>query len=82
MQPSLALTGRVQTVGVEDVAEAVVRAVDGLIVAGSDLDLVEDGAHAFDDLVEDFRAWLGFPAARRLPRGSSGLPFDDREASP
>lgn len=67
LQPSLTLTGRVQTVGVDDVAEAVLRAVDGRITTGSDFDLVEDDSHTFDDLVTDLRTWLGFAPARRLP---------------
>jgi uncharacterized protein YbjT (DUF2867 family) len=61
---------RIQTVSVEDVSEAVRRAVEGGVPTGRDYDLVEPLTHRLEDIVLALRAWLGLPgpaAVVRLP---------------
>ncbi|MEZ5856813.1 MAG: SDR family oxidoreductase [Hyphomicrobiaceae bacterium] len=50
---------RMQTVDVDDVAHAVVGAVEGLVPAGATFDLVEEQSHSLNEVVGRFRAWLG-----------------------
>lgn len=57
----------IQTVSVEDVAEAVAGAVRGDIAAGSVIDLIEPHTRSLAETVRSFRAWLGLPAAREMP---------------
>ncbi len=54
---------RIQTISVEDVAEAVCETIDGRIGANADYDLVEDSSHSLVDIVRGFRRWMGFPDA-------------------
>jgi uncharacterized protein YbjT (DUF2867 family) len=67
----------IQTVHVDDVANAVLMALEGRVPARSSYDLVEDCAHAFADVVAAFCAWLGRPAARkvRMARSLASLAF-------
>lgn len=53
----------VQTVAMEDVAEAVARAVDGRIASGTDLDLAAEPVLTLAKTVAAHRQWLGLPAA-------------------
>lgn len=70
VQPLVLAQARVQTVYVEDVAAAVVMALEKDI-AGIDADLVAPETLTLESLVLRMRAWLGFEAPRavwRLPR--------------
>ena len=53
----------IQTVHVQDVAQAVLLAVEGRVPARASYDLVEDEAHALSEIVAGFRSWLGRPPA-------------------
>ncbi|NWG70307.1 MAG: SDR family oxidoreductase [Parvularculaceae bacterium] len=62
---------KAQTVSIDDVTDAVTRAVAGGVPMRADYDLVEDRAHALGEIVAAMRRWLGFrePVLRlRLPR--------------
>lgn len=65
----------VQTVDADDVAAAVVRAVEGHIAQRRIYDLVEDEAHALATILRRMRGWLGLaPAAEvHAPRWMIGL---------
>lgn len=52
-----------QTVSVADVADAVVRAVEGRVETRATYDLVEDAAPTVGDVVGEMRAWLGLRPA-------------------
>lgn len=66
VQP-MAYGGRpVQTVAVDEVAEAVVMAVDGRLPSRHVYDLVEDHPHSLRQVVLRYRAWLGLPPAPLL----------------
>jgi uncharacterized protein YbjT (DUF2867 family) len=56
----------VAIVALADVAEAVALAVDGTIVAGSDLDLAADAPPTLAELVAAHRQWLGLPPNKTL----------------
>ena len=56
----------VQTVDVDDVAEAVSLALASGDLAGVTADLVEDNSHSLQDIVVATRRWLGFPDFRLL----------------
>lgn len=67
IQPVALADARIQIVAVDDVAAAVVQAVDGSAAKaaeGGDFDLVADPALALSDVIAATRRWLGFPAAR------------------
>ncbi|GJE19403.1 SDR family oxidoreductase [Methylobacterium marchantiae] len=53
----------IQTVHVEDVAQAVLLAVERRIAARTRYDLVEEHGHILPDIVASYRAWLGRPPA-------------------
>ena len=53
----------IQTVHVEDVAQAVLLAVEGRIAPRTRYDLVEEHGNALPDIVAAYRAWLGRPPA-------------------
>lgn len=53
----------VQTVGLAEVAEAVVMALDGRVPGRRSYDIVEDEAHRLADIVLAIRAWLGLAPA-------------------
>lgn len=58
---------QIQAVAVDEVAEAVARAVAGAIPAGSVADLVEPRPRTLAETVRLFRAHLGLPEARAVP---------------
>ncbi|WP_245447079.1 NAD(P)H-binding protein [Methylobacterium sp. 17Sr1-1] len=55
--------GPIQTVHVDDVAEAVRLGLEGRVAARAAYDLVEDEAHGLGDVAAAFRAWLGHEPA-------------------
>jgi len=59
VQPVMLADATIQTVHVDDVASAVVRAV-GDRLTGIDADLVSAEATRLEDLILNIRAWLGF----------------------
>jgi uncharacterized protein YbjT (DUF2867 family) len=56
----------IQTVHVDDVAAAIVAAVEGRVPSRAAYDLMERAPHRLDALVVALRAWQGWPAARVL----------------
>ena len=61
----------IQTVALDDVAEAVAMAAKGKIASGTVADLTASEAVSFAELTKIMRRWLGFPAWRHtiaLPR--------------
>jgi uncharacterized protein YbjT (DUF2867 family) len=65
--PLILANSRIQTVWVEDVAEAVARALSGEIPSGRTLDLVERPTHTLAETVTLFRRWQGLPDAPVIP---------------
>jgi len=53
----------VQTVGADDVADAILASVEGQVSFRMIYDLVEEHPHTLQDVILAFRAWLGHPAA-------------------
>lgn len=53
----------IQTVSVDDVADAVVAVLDGKITRHQVYDLVEDQPHPLRAVIHEMRAWLGSPDA-------------------
>lgn len=62
IQPIFMADAPVQTVHIEDVAQAVSISVKGAL-NGRDIDLVESESHSLLDVVLNFRRWLGFKPA-------------------
>ena len=62
--PAIHSGSRVETVALDDVAEAVVRAVDGRLPSGSDIALAAPGAGTLGEVLALHRAWLGLGPAR------------------
>ncbi|MDZ7602883.1 MAG: SDR family oxidoreductase, partial [Hoeflea sp.] len=62
--PSVHADSPVDIVGLDDVTEAVVRAVDGRIEPGSDIDLAAPGALTLGEVLALHRGWLGLAPAR------------------
>lgn len=62
--PLILSNAPVQTVAAEDVAQAVVMALDGRAPSRAVYDLVEDEPHSLADVVSMFREQLGFGKAR------------------
>ncbi|MCG7623813.1 SDR family oxidoreductase [Epibacterium sp. Ofav1-8] len=67
VQPQVLADAPVQTVALDDVAEAVVRAATGDIPARTTATLTEAGVQSFSELTSQVRAWLGLPPARWRP---------------
>ena len=65
IQPIALPATPVQTVSVHDVAEAVIRAVEGVTPPGLEADLVEPEARPLVEVVAAIRRWLGVAPARR-----------------
>ncbi|MEM7644567.1 MAG: SDR family oxidoreductase, partial [Pseudomonadota bacterium] len=66
--PKVLPEAQVQTVSVEDVAQAVVAAVEGRVPSGTIADLTEPEARPLPDLIAAIRRWQGWPEARlRVP---------------
>lgn len=66
--PSVLPDAKVQTVHVDDLAEAVVCAAKGDVPSGTIVDITEAEAHAFTDLLSKVRLWLGIPPAKFTPK--------------
>lgn len=67
VQPMAYADAPVQTVGVDDVAAAVVRCIDGDVPLRRTYDLVEEQAHTLAAIVTRLRAWHGLPPALMVP---------------
>lgn len=67
MTPLVHASSRVQTVAVDEVADAVVAALRGEIASRRVYDLVEEEPHALRDIVRGFRRQFGFAPARIEP---------------
>ncbi|HVY85727.1 MAG TPA: SDR family oxidoreductase [Caulobacterales bacterium] len=63
-QPLVLAQQRMQTVALDDVVDAVVRAVEGGTPSRCDYDLVEEAPHTLREIVARWRAHLGFGPAR------------------
>ncbi|MBF18927.1 MAG: NADH-ubiquinone oxidoreductase [Hirschia sp.] len=59
LQPVMLADRQIQTVSVEDVADAVRRCVESSDFSRRDFDLVEDEGHGLREIVLIFRQWLG-----------------------
>jgi len=57
--PLVAAEARIQTVSVEDVADAVAKALEGGLPSGTSLDLVERPSRSLAETTVLFRSWLG-----------------------
>lgn len=71
IQPLFAPEAQMQTVSMEAIGDAVLRALDGAAPAGRAYDLVEREAHSLREVVLAHRRWLGAPpplAELALPR--------------
>ncbi|WP_407527182.1 SDR family oxidoreductase [Methylobacterium oryzisoli] len=64
--PLVGGAGSIQTVHVDDVAEAVRLAVEDRVPARARYDLVEEEAHSLSDVVAAFRGWLGHPPVKAV----------------
>lgn len=75
-QPLMAGDARIQCVHVDDVAAAVLAAVEHRVRDGV-YDLVEDAPHTLAEIVGAFRAWLGYPPApaTAIPRWLGRVAF-------
>tara|TARA_R110002020_G_scaffold39991_1_gene118287 strand:- start:3599 stop:4882 length:1284 start_codon:yes stop_codon:yes gene_type:complete len=62
--PAVHAGSRVDVVALDDVAEAIVRAVDGRIELGSDVALAAPGALTLGEVLAQHRSWLGLGPAR------------------
>ncbi len=67
MTPLVAASSLVQTVSIDDVAAAVVKALSGEIPMRRDFDLVEDTPHTLREIVRGLRRRLGFRPVRLEP---------------
>lgn len=65
IQPIAAPEAKIQTIALDDVAEAVSAALAGKIPSGFVGDLVESDTHTLQEIVASMRQWLGFSPARR-----------------
>lgn len=65
--PRVLPEAQVQTVHIDDLAQAVTWCARGLIPSRTIADLTEPKAHDFADLVADIRRWQGFPPPRFTP---------------
>lgn len=64
VQPLVLGEAPIQTVSIDDVAEAVWRATVGAMAPRRDFDLVEQTPRTLRELIARFRAWAGFAPAR------------------
>lgn len=67
LQPVVLPKAQVQTVHIEDVADAVVAAAVRKVPSGTIADLTESAAQSFPDLVTAFRQWQGWPPPTYSP---------------
>ncbi len=75
IQPIVLGNAKVQTVHVSEVAEAVVKAMSSDAMARKSFDLVEPDAHSLEQVVLQFRTWLGFGAPAKVLRLPRALGF-------
>ncbi len=75
VQPLICPGSRIQTVAVDEVAEAVARVLTDPNLSGRAFDLVEDEAQSLEDLVAQFRKWLGFPPAKLILKLSNAVGY-------
>jgi hypothetical protein len=71
IQPLAFVDTQIQTVSTNDIAAAVLCAVEGRVPDGFEGDLVEQTSQSLGDVISQMRQWLGFPSARlqlHLPR--------------
>lgn len=76
IQPLVHGDAKIQSVGIDDLGDAVVAALAGKIAMREDYDLVEEEPRTLGDVVAQFRAWLGSPPALfqlNLPRWCAGF---------
>ncbi len=76
VHPRVPLEARIQTLWVEDLAQAVVQAARGAIPSGTLAEITEPEARSFAETTRIFRRWLGLPDWTReipLPRPLLGL---------
>jgi len=66
IQPLAAPEAEIQTVALDDVAEAVNAALAGDVPNGFVGDLAENETHSLRDVVASIRHWLGFAPAKRV----------------
>ena len=64
IQPIALPNAQIQTVSLDDVADAIIAAVNGKIPIGFEGDLLEETTHDLRDVVVAVRRWLGFETAR------------------
>lgn len=67
VQPRLFPNAPIQTVALDDVAAAVVRAAQGQVPNGTNADLTEKTVHSFAELIDKIRTWQGYPAPLLRP---------------
>jgi uncharacterized protein YbjT (DUF2867 family) len=77
MLPILGGNQVVQTVGVDDVADAIVASVEGRVTSQASYDLVEEQPHSLLEVVAAFRLWLGLGPVPivKVPAGIGRLMF-------
>ncbi len=63
VQPLALGQAQIQCIGLQDLAQVVVQAVQGRLLPGN-YDLVEDSPHSLQDILSRTRSWLGFAPAR------------------
>ena len=63
VMPVMHADSPVSTIALDDLCEAVVRAVDGRLAPGSDLTLAANVTHSLGEVLALHRHWLGRPAA-------------------
>ncbi|WP_167095142.1 SDR family oxidoreductase [Parvibaculum indicum] len=81
VSPAILPAAQIQTVFVDDLAQAVVHSARGEVASGTIADITEKGSRSLPETVDALRRWLGFPAPRfRLPIPVAGLWFLSRVA--
>lgn len=61
---------RIQAIALGDLVRVVLEAIEGLIPANTEVDVVEDEPHTLRQIIEGMRQWLGL----RRPLGIVGVP--------
>lgn len=57
---------QIQTVALDDVAQAVVVAAQGQLPDGTEVDLVEEATHSLPEVIAQMRGWLGYAGGLRV----------------
>jgi uncharacterized protein YbjT (DUF2867 family) len=73
--PLMSAQSQFHTTAIDDVANAVLAALEGDIAPGSDLDIAHADRHSLRDIALAHRSWLGLPAAMTvaMPRWLGNL---------